>query len=82
MSVSLDASGRFAPDVIAIVSSGRGGRASSPESLQHLADDYEEQVDYMVKNMGQARPAALDGRAGGDRPVHRPWPSSCHTSPS
>ena len=24
-----------------------------PETLEHLADDYEEQVEYIVKNLGQ-----------------------------
>src|SRR5262249_35922474 len=52
LSESLDATSRFTPDVIAIVNSGEEtGRL--PESLERLADDYEEQVSYMVKNMGQ-----------------------------
>ena len=48
---ALDASGRFAPDVIGSVETGEdSGRL--PESLEHLADDYEEQVSHMVKNLG------------------------------
>jgi type II secretory pathway component PulF len=52
LSVALGRSRRFGPDVIAIINSGEEtGRL--PESLEKLADDYEEQVAYMVKNMGQ-----------------------------
>ena len=48
---ALRASGRFGPDVIAAVETGeQTGRL--PETLDHLADDYEEQVTYMVKNLG------------------------------
>ncbi len=42
----------FGPDVIAVVNSGEE-TGKLPESLDHLADDYEEQVEYMVRNMGQ-----------------------------
>lgn len=49
---SLDASRRFSVDVIAIVDSGEE-TGKLPESLDRLADDYDEQVAYMVKNMGQ-----------------------------
>ncbi|MDR3634577.1 MAG: type II secretion system F family protein [Isosphaeraceae bacterium] len=42
----------FGPDVIAVVESGEE-TGKLPEALEHLADDYEEQVQYMVKNMGQ-----------------------------
>ncbi|HWE35431.1 MAG TPA: type II secretion system F family protein [Isosphaeraceae bacterium] len=52
LSESLRASRRFGPDVIAIVESGEE-TGKLPESLHHLADDYEEQVTYMVKNLGQ-----------------------------
>ncbi len=38
--------------VIAVLSSGEE-TGKLPESLNHLANDYEEQVAYMVKNMGQ-----------------------------
>ena len=43
---------QFYPDVIAIISSGEE-TGKLPESLAHLADDYEEQVETMVKNLGQ-----------------------------
>jgi type IV pilus assembly protein PilC len=52
LSVALDETGRFGPDVIAVINSGEE-TGKLPESLNHLADDYEEQVAYMVKNMGQ-----------------------------
>ncbi|MHC5543407.1 type II secretion system F family protein, partial [Singulisphaera rosea] len=52
LSVALQASNRFGPDVIAIINSGEE-TGKLPESLEKLADDYEEQVAYMVKNMGQ-----------------------------
>jgi type II secretory pathway component PulF len=52
LSVALGVSGRFGTDAIAIISSGEE-TGKLPESLEHLADDYEEQVAYMVKNMGQ-----------------------------
>ena len=38
--------------MIAVISSGEE-TGKLPESLNHLADDYEEQVAYMVRNMGQ-----------------------------
>ena len=51
LSVALAPSGQFSPDVIAMLQSGEEtGRI--PESLNHLADDYEEQVSTMVKNLG------------------------------
>jgi type II secretory pathway component PulF len=52
LSVALGASQRFGPDVIAIIDSGEQ-TGKLPESLEKLADDYEEQVAYMVRNMGQ-----------------------------
>jgi type II secretory pathway component PulF len=52
LSEALQKTGRFGPDVIAVVNSGEE-TGKLPESLDHLADDYEEQVAYMVKNMGQ-----------------------------
>jgi len=52
LSEALGASQRFAPDVIAVVSSGEE-TGKLPETLHHLAKDYEEQVAHMVKNMGQ-----------------------------
>jgi type II secretory pathway component PulF len=52
LSLALNATRRFDPNVIAIINSGEEtGRL--PESLEKLADDYEEQVAYMVKNMGE-----------------------------
>jgi len=52
LSAILDESRQFYPDVIAIVSSGEE-TGKLPESLAHLADDYDEQVTMMVKNLGQ-----------------------------
>jgi len=52
LSVALGSSGQFYPDVLAVLSSGEE-TGKIPESLSHLADDYEEQVTHMVKNMGQ-----------------------------
>lgn len=52
LSEVLSASGRFGPDVIAILNSGEE-TGQLPESLERLADEYEEQVFYMVKNLGQ-----------------------------
>jgi type II secretory pathway component PulF len=52
LSEALAGSRRFGADVVAIIESGEEtGRL--PESLEKLADDYEEQVAYMVRNMGQ-----------------------------
>jgi type II secretory pathway component PulF len=51
LSDALRATSRFDPDVIAIVNSGEE-TGKLPESLGRLADDYEEQVTYMVKNLG------------------------------
>jgi type II secretory pathway component PulF len=42
----------FSPDVIAVINAGEE-TGKLPESLEHLADDYEEQVEYAVKNLGQ-----------------------------
>jgi type II secretory pathway component PulF len=47
----LDDTNQFAPDVIAVVGSGEE-TGKLPESLAHLADDYDEQVSVMVKNLG------------------------------
>ncbi|MDG3003024.1 type II secretion system F family protein [Paludisphaera mucosa] len=52
LSVALAPSRQFGPDVIAILESGEE-TGKLPESLAHLADEYEEQVTYMVKNLGQ-----------------------------
>jgi type II secretory pathway component PulF len=48
----LDETHQFYPDVIAIVRSGEE-TGKLPESLAHLADDYDEQVTMMVKSLGQ-----------------------------
>jgi type II secretory pathway component PulF len=52
LSEALDKTRCFGPDVIAVVESGEE-TGKLPESLDHLADDYQEQVAYMVRNMGQ-----------------------------
>lgn len=52
LSEALNEARWFGPDVIAIVESGEE-TGKLPEALEHLADDYEEQVAYMVRNMGQ-----------------------------
>ena len=52
LSEAIDQSHRFGTDVVAIIESGEeSGRI--PEALDKLADDYEEQVEHMVKNLGQ-----------------------------
>ena len=51
LSDALDETRRFSPDVVAIVQSGEeSGRL--PESLDKLAENYEDQVDDLVKNLG------------------------------
>jgi len=58
LSQALQATGRFGPEVIAIVESGEeSGRL--PESLDKLANDQEEQVEYIVKNLGNLVQPAL-----------------------
>src|ERR1017187_1439607 len=47
----LDRSRQFTPDVIAVISSGEE-TGKLPESLAHLADDYDEQVSVMVASLG------------------------------
>ena len=51
LSEGLEDAKRFSSDVIAIVNSGEE-TGKLPESLERVADDYEEQVTYMVKNLG------------------------------
>jgi type II secretory pathway component PulF len=51
LSATLAATRQFSPDVIAIIASGEE-TGKLPESLAHLADDYEEQVETLVKNLG------------------------------
>jgi type IV pilus assembly protein PilC len=51
LSEALKISHRFPYDVIAVVESGEE-TGKLPETLDKLADDYEEQVEHMVKNLG------------------------------
>jgi type II secretory pathway component PulF len=51
LSAILDRTRQFSPDVIAIMASGEE-TGKLPESLAHLADDYDEQVSVMVANLG------------------------------
>ena len=51
LSEALAQTRRFTPDVLAIVSSGEE-TGKLPETLERLGDDYEEQVELMVKNLG------------------------------
>ena len=51
LAAAIEETGRFGPDVVAIIDSGEeSGRL--PEALDKLADDYEEQVEFLVKNLG------------------------------
>ncbi|HZW33717.1 MAG TPA: type II secretion system F family protein [Isosphaeraceae bacterium] len=52
LGATLAATHQFSTDVISVISSGEE-TGKLPESLDHLADDYEEQVDTMLKNLGQ-----------------------------
>jgi type II secretory pathway component PulF len=52
LSEALEDTRRFNVDVIQVISSGEA-TGKLPESLAHLAEDYEEQVDRMVDNLGQ-----------------------------
>jgi type II secretory pathway component PulF len=51
LSATLDRTRQFTPDVIAIMASGEE-TGKLPESLAHLADDYDEQVSVLVANLG------------------------------
>jgi type II secretory pathway component PulF len=51
LSEALAASHRFDHDVIAVVESGEA-TGKLPETLERLADNYEEKVTYTVKNLG------------------------------
>jgi type IV pilus assembly protein PilC len=51
LSEILDDSRQFSPDVISVIASGEE-TGKLPESLIHLADDYDEQVTMMVANLG------------------------------
>jgi type II secretory pathway component PulF len=52
LGATLEASNQFSPDVIAVITTGEE-TGKLPESLEHLADEYDEQVTIMVKNLGQ-----------------------------
>ena len=52
LSEALRQTNRFTPDVMAIIESGEES-GKVPLSLEKLADDYEEQVEYTIKNLGQ-----------------------------
>lgn len=52
LSEALGSTGQFPPQVIAVVNSGEE-TGKLPETLNHLADDFEEQVEYTVRNLGQ-----------------------------
>jgi type IV pilus assembly protein PilC len=47
----LDRTRQFSPDVIAVVETGEE-TGKLPETLAHLADDYDEQISTMVANLG------------------------------
>ena len=51
LSEILDDTRQFSPDVISVIASGEE-TGKLPESLIHLADDYDEQVTMMVANLG------------------------------
>lgn len=51
LSDALEGTHRFGRDVVAIVQSGEE-TGKLPESLDRMADDYEERVELMVKNLG------------------------------
>ena len=51
LSEILDRPRQFTPDVIAVIHSGEE-TGKLPESLAHLADDYDEQVSVMVASLG------------------------------
>ncbi len=63
LSSTLDSSRQFYPDVIAVIASGEE-TGKLPESLTHLADDYEEQVSITVANLGQLVQPLLIGIVG------------------
>ena len=50
LSATLDRTRQFTPDVIAVISSGEE-TGKLPESLAHLADDYDEQISVMVASL-------------------------------
>jgi type IV pilus assembly protein PilC len=52
LSTTLDRSRQFTPDVIAVIATGEE-TGKLPETLEHLANDYDEQIEVMVKNLGE-----------------------------
>ncbi len=52
LSTTLDRSRQFTPDVIAVIATGEE-TGKLPETLEHLANDYDEQIELMVKNLGE-----------------------------
>lgn len=52
LSATLESSRQFSHDVIAVLESGEE-TGKLPESLEHLAEQYDEQVAIMVKSLGQ-----------------------------
>lgn len=52
LSQAIDATRRFPSEAIAVVETGES-TGKLPETLGKLAEQYEEQVEHMVKNMGQ-----------------------------
>ncbi|CAN5898682.1 type II secretion system F family protein [soil metagenome] len=64
MSEALRGTRRFSVDVVEVLASGEE-TGQIPEVLGHLADDYEEQVAYMVKNLGHLiQPVLMIGLGG------------------
>ena len=64
LSEALEETRRFPSDVIAMVNSGEE-TGKLPETLDKIADDYEEQVEYMVKNLGNLiQPILMIGLGG------------------
>lgn len=61
---ALEGTRRFGVDVIHVISTGES-TGKLPESLAHLAEDYEEQVDRMVDNLGQLIQPILTIAIGG-----------------
>ena len=51
LSATLERTKQFTPDVIAVITSGEE-TGKLPESLAHLADDYDEQIEVMVASLG------------------------------
>jgi type II secretory pathway component PulF len=64
MSEAIEATRCFPSDVVAIINSGEE-TGKLPESLDKIADDYEEQVEYMIKNLGTLiQPLLMVGMGG------------------